>query len=312
MTAVRERVLKLDRLRELDLRAAPAPGRPRYIAAASGLVRAGSHLYVVADDENQLGIFPSDGDAPGDLLPLCPGVLPDGLAERKAHKPDLEAIVRLPVVDGYPNGALVALGSGSTPNRTRAVIIALDGDGAIASPPVAFDLAALYAAIGARLGALNIEGAFVLDDDFCVLHRGHKRDRRGACIRMPLEIMLEVIRGSAPKGGFPFDIHVFDLGETGGIPLAFTDGAALPGGRFVFTAVAEDADDSYADGDCVGAAIGIATARGDIEYLAPVEPVRKYEGIDAQLAGGAIRLLLVTDADDVRVAATLFAGRLVV
>ena len=66
-------------------------------------------------------------------------------------------------------------------------------------------------------------------------------------------------------------------------PLCFTDGATLPAGGFVFTAVAEATEDSYADGECVGAAIGIIDAKDRLRALWQLEPALKVEGIEARV-----------------------------
>ncbi len=96
----------------------------------------------------------------------------------------------------------------------------------------------------------------------------------------------------------------------GGVPFAFTDGAALGDGSWVFSAVAEDRDDSYDDGPCVAAAIGICgsdDARRSFELL---EPTRKIEGIEASVNGATALLSLVTDADDPDGAAELGIARI--
>ena len=79
-------MIKLTPVRELTLKAPPSAGRPAHLSAASGLVRVGGQLYVVADDELQLGVFPAIGNAPGDLLRLFPGELPRSHKPRKAKK----------------------------------------------------------------------------------------------------------------------------------------------------------------------------------------------------------------------------------
>ena len=77
-----------------------------------------------------------------------------------------------------------------------------------------------------------------------------------------------------------------------------------------FTAVAEDTGDSYTDGGCLGAAIGILGADGRIERMESIGPGYKLEGIDATLEDGCVSALLVTDADDADVPAALLACRL--
>ena len=104
----------------------------------------------------------------------------------------------------------------------------------------------------------------------------------------------------------PLAIKTFDLGQIDGIPLCFTDGAALPDGTMVFTAVAEGGDDNYNDGACAGAAVGIVG--NELQRLYRLDWPHKVEGVNARVEGNVIRLLLVTDADDVEIPAALFSA----
>jgi hypothetical protein len=90
--------------------------------------------------------------------------------------------------------------------------------------------------------------------------------------------------------------------------LTFTDAVAVPDGDMVFSAVAEDTDDSYNDGPCVGAAIGVAGNDGTLRCLHWLDSPCKVEGVDAKVDGDVIRLLLVTDADDADMPASLFSA----
>jgi hypothetical protein len=304
-------MLRLEKLRELTLRTAPEPGRPPHLSAASGLVRVGDRLYVVADDEHQLGVFSVEGSEAGSLLTLFPGRLPETNRERKAAKPDLEALTRLPPLPGFPYGALLAFGSGSRPNRESGVLIELDACGVAREPAIQVSLGRLYAALRTRLPALNVEGAFTTAEHFCLLNRGNKRDSTNTCIRLELHAALEALATGSPlDAAGPWDLTPFDLGAVRGIPLCFTDGAALPDGRFAFTAVAEDTEDAYDDGPCVGAAVGIADVHGRVHTLEHLEDCHKIEGVDARLDRGTVRLLLVTDADDPAVPAEVLTATL--
>jgi hypothetical protein len=300
--------LALTRLRGLDLAAPPGPGRPAYLSAASGLVWAGAHLYVVADDELHLGIFGAADARPGRLLTLFAGTLPDAPTERKARKPDLEALTLVPAFGAYPHGALLALGSGSTRARRRGVLLALDADASVHGEPRTCDLSGLFAVLDARFDTPNIEGAFVSGDELCLLQRGNRRVVQNAIVRFPLAAALAAIQSGTHVE--PVAVHAFDLGKVGAIPLCFTDGAALPGGDFVFSAVAEDTPDAYRDGPCSGAAIGIATRDGVLRRLVRLDATHKIEGIAARVDDDAVRLLLVTDADDPAVPACLYSGAL--
>ncbi|UUZ63239.1 hypothetical protein LP417_26880 [Polaromonas sp. P1-6] len=74
--------------------------------------------------------------------------------------------------------------------------------------------------------------------------------------------------------------------------LGFTDGAALPGGGWIFSAVAEDTNDSYRDGSCAGSAIGWVTMNVELQRLEPLSGGPKVKGISLV---GAKRLLLLVD-----------------
>ena len=76
----------------------------------------------------------------------------------------------------------------------------------------------------------------------------------------------------------------------------------------VFCAVAEDTDDAYRDGPCVGAAIGIVDNRGHLVALRRLERPYKVERISARQDGDRLDLLLVTDADDPSVPAMLLSA----
>ncbi len=300
--------------RELDLPAAPRSGQPRHLSAASGLVCVDSYLYAVADDELHLGVFRATGMEPGGLIRLFPGELPASKAPRKARKPDLEALMRLPPFNGHPYGALLALGSGSTLNRRRGALLTLDALGAVSGNACAVDLAALFGALDDHFPALNIEGGLVNGDELCLLQRGNRNLGSNALIRYQLAPLLEALGALDSHAGIiapplkPFDIRSVDLGGIDATPLCFTDGAALPDGKIVFSAVAENTRDHYNDGPCVAAAIGIMDMDGDIRCMHQLDQPHKIEGIDARVEGDVIRLLLVTDADDAAIPAGLFSA----
>src|SRR5262245_5072720 len=122
-------MIRLTKVRELRLSAPPSAGRPAHLSAASGLARVGSLLYVVADDELHLGIFGLGSTAPGRLMRIFSGELPAEKSERKAQKPDLEALTVLPPSAEHPRGALLAIASGSKARRRKGALLALDAQG---------------------------------------------------------------------------------------------------------------------------------------------------------------------------------------
>lgn len=297
-------------LRHLDLAHAGA-GDPAFLSAASGLVRAADQLYVVADDELHLGQFPLQGDGPGSLLRLFAGHLPVQPAARKRLKADLEVLMLLPALPGFPHGALFALGSGSRPTRERAALVRLDADGKTSGAGIVVDAAPLHRQLAHEFGTPNIEGAWLHGTRLRLLQRGNQGGDESAVIdldftRIATSLAHElVLPATAPLG-----ITRVKLGDIDGVGLSFTDASGLPDGHWVFSAVAEDTADAYADGRFVGTVIGLATAAGEINWQRRLEPAFKVEGIHAEITAEGLRLLCATDADDRSVPAELLEVRI--
>lgn len=301
-------MIALTKLRDLDLSSAATAGRPLHLSAASGLVCVHSHIYVVADDELHLGAFRNEPRAPGRLIRLFDGELPDAKPDRKKVKPDLEALVLIPAHGDHPYGALLALGSGSRRNRRMGALLGLDSQGAVRGPPRAVDLSPILGPLHDAFAEPNIEGAVVSGNELRLIQRGNTRHPDNAVIRFPLPAVLDTLSAERSGAIKPTGIVRFDLGQIGKVPLTFTDAAALPDGRMVFTAVAEDTDDAYDDGPCAGAAIGMADNGGRLLWIERLNPTCKVEGVDARVDGSVIRLLLVTDADDPQIPAGLLSA----
>ena len=304
-------MMTLTKIRELDLSDHGDARMPRHLSAASGLACVGSSIYVVADDELHLGVFDASGNAPGRLLRVFDGELPAEKAARKKQKPDLEAITQLPPFGNCPNGALLALGSGSKKNRRRGALLRLDEQGAIEGAPKIIDVSLLFDQLERHCPALNIEGAVVIGNELRLLQRANRKHPQNAIVRYPLTVILDALAAGAAIGALtPSAIDLVDLGTIDGVPLSFTDGASLPEGAMVFTAVAEDTEDTYNDGACLGAAIGVATRDGRLRFLERLEECHKVEGVAARVDNDVIRLLLVTDADDPAIPANLLSATL--
>ncbi|WP_374566550.1 hypothetical protein [Ideonella sp.] len=293
-------------LRHLDV-SPPAGDRGcSHLSAASGLVRIDTTLYVVADDELSLGVFDLAANRPGRLVRLVENELPTDPAQRKAAKPDFEALTTLPAFEGYPFGCLLALGSGSRANRQRAVLWGLDARGQLVGAVRELDMAPLYEPLRHRFADLNLEGAFVAGGDLCLLQRGHRGSPVNACVRFAWQGVERWLCGVGPVPAAR-SLSEIELGGLDGVPLCLTDGAALSDGSWVFCAAAEDTSDAYADGRCMGSAVGVVSAAGDLMRLEPLAVPCKAEGIALASGGPRPELLLVTDADDRRVAAQLLS-----
>ena len=300
---------------------------PPHLSAASGLVCANGRAYVIADDAQHLAVFHNLGSA-GELHRLLPGDLPLTKPARKQLKADLETLLLLPFMGcsggrlrGRHTGqALVALGSGSRPNRNTGVVIPLSAAGAPLHALQPFDLQALYEPLRQALGEINIEGAMLLGDGFALLNRGVAGRSDNALACYPLRALLDLMDGNVSGQGsavMPTSIQRFELGALDGVPLGLTDAAALPGGGWVFSAAAEDTTSSYADGRCAGSVLGVVAAPGSgggrggggvtLHWLATTD---KVEGIALRVAPGHIDVCMVTDTDDPARASALLLARL--
>lgn len=190
-----------------------------YVAAASGLARARGRFYVAADDAFALAMFEGTGTAPGRLLHLTGDELPHEPVARKAAKPDLEAVVALPV------GALLVLGSGSAENRHRGFALSLDGEDSRE-----IDLRPLHAEIRRELGGpVNLEGAEWHAGALLLAHRG-TGGAPSALVRVSWpELRLE-------------EVERVPAGTIGGVPSGLTDLARPPDGRLLASWAAEATD----------------------------------------------------------------------
>jgi hypothetical protein len=282
-------------LRLLDVDPAAHPRGQPHLSAASGLARAGRFLYLVADDEHHLGVLDLDAlHAPVRLHRIRSGDLPQDAAARKRVKPDLECLLYLAATREAPHGALLALGSGSTVRRERTFLLPLDAAGRIAGTAREIDCADLYAPLRALFADLNIEGAFLADGALHLLQRANTASAANACIRFDASEFHDWLQGATPAAPRPRAVIPVDLGTSEGIPFGLTDAIPWPGRGWIFSAVAEDTNDSYADGRCAAAAVGWATAAGEVRAMRLLAGAPKVEGI--ALVDGC--LLLVTDADD--------------
>jgi hypothetical protein len=277
--------LVLTKLAELDL------------AAASGIVRHAERLCVIADDELALAVYDLAG-APLARVPLLPGELPQAPRERKAQKPDFEALVLL------PNGSLLALGSGSTGERRRGVRIDWSGSRPFTTP-IALD--AFYERLERELPELNIEGAAVYQDKLVLVSRGNGELRDNALIQIDLSRALPAIeRGHAPPIESLRSVQRVHLGELDGIGLSLTDLTVLQD-RLIFSAAAENTASTYDDGACAGSVLGVLSGAGQAHHVVELMPRAKIEGLCAASDRKDESVLyLVADADSRETQAPLY------
>ena len=295
-------------LRSLTLDPAVHPRRKHQLSAASGLVCLNGRAYVIADDEHHLTVF-RDQQPFGEPHRILLGVLPESKDARKQLKPDFETLFLLPAPSASSPATLIAFGSGSRRNRHDGVVIALGINGEPLRQVRYFDLTPLYEPLIARIGAINIEGAMVIGNELVLLNRGVTGKSDNAVARYPLPALLGLIEGQGSNVK-PASIRRFPLASIDGVSLGFTDGAVLPDGRWLFTAVAENTRDSYADGPCIGSAVGLVSAQDNLLALHRLVPPVKVEGIDARVDNLGIAICMVTDTDDRSQSSWLFQARL--
>lgn len=278
MLSVADQPLALQRLADLRL------------SAASGLVCQGQSLWLVADDALSLQRYSLAGVWQAEQV-LLPGELPAEPKARKRLKADFEALLLL------PDGALLALGSGSTARRCRACMIQA---GAVRI----IDLNPLYQALAGHFQELNIEGAVVYRGQLLLAQRGNGVGGENALVLLDLQQVLRDLEGGQLSAAALRRILPLHLPDLDGVPLSLTDLCLDPGGQLFFSATAEATESSYLDGACAGSVLGCFDKDLKPLQLRRLIPPVKIEGLAFQADG---RLLLVADADDPHTPSPLFA-----
>lgn len=302
--------LELRPLRDrLDLGAPDEHGESAHVAAASGVVRRGDFVYVIGDDELFLSVFRLSSQEPGRRARVFEGELAADHAERKAGKPDLEALTVLPPTDEHPYGALLGLGSGSKPTRDRGFLWGLAPDGSLARAPAVLDLQPLYGLLRERVEELNVEGAAVMGDQLWLLHRGNGKARVNAIAELVLDEVLESLVSDRTLAASELQrLSTYDLGALDGARLTFSDATPLADHVLVFTASAERSEDTYADGEIAGSVVGTIDGDGEVRRLRAIDPRFKVEGVHASIDTGVVDFLFVCDQDDPSVASPLLSA----
>lgn len=273
------------------------------VTAASGIAPLGDG-WLIAQDDATLAAWHRNGSVTAvRVLPPVEGH--DTFSEArgtKRLKPDLE--VACPVeVDGEP--AVLLLGSGSTPRRMRGVVVRLDDGRPVVQDG---DMTALYERVAASLGVpldqLNLEGASRHGDTVRWFQRGNlAAGVSSASLDLPLEGLVAAVLGRAGAGSVPVGRPlVYDLGQVEGVGLAVTDAIALPDGRELLSAAAEDSPNAVDDGPVVATALVLVDG-GAVLAVAPIPEVgghvHKVEGLALrEVRDREVRLLAVVDDDD--------------
>ena len=273
------------------------------VTAASGIAPLGDGWLIAQDDATFAAWRRSDSVTLVRVLPPVDGH--DRFSEAagtKRLKPDLE--VACPAeVDGGP--AVLLLGSGSTSRRMRGVLVRLVDGRPVAA---AAELGPLYDRVAQRLGLslehLNLEGASRHGPSMRWFNRGSlPAGVPSGSVDVPLSALVAALLGRAHPGSATVDLpRSYDLGEAEGVGLAVTDAVALPDGRVLLSAAAEDTPNAVDDGPVVATALALV----DGEEVLAVAPIPEVSGRVHKIEGLALRefrddelhLLAVVDDDD--------------
>lgn len=302
-------MIPVQKVRELTLKHSGGDEHSKHISAASALVRVESTLYVLADDEFQMGVWPAEGAEDGYLMSIMDGELPTDERERAQRKPDFECMALMAPFAQFTDGAILALGSGSGDERNRGSLIPLKEEGTPTGDFQVVELGTLYERLRTKLGELDIEGAAVVGDTLLLLQRGGD-DGRNARIDLDLQQVHDALaRGEALPPSSVGQVENYDLGQLRGVKLCFSDASPLPDGRMAFIASAETSAggvDKY-----VGSAVGIMDAEGAIVMSEPVDHEVKLEGLSARVRDDdRLEILMVSDADDPSMPSSLLQAEL--
>ena len=273
------------------------------VRAASGIAPLADGWLIAQDDATHAAWRNGDAVTPVRLLPPVEGLDVFSEAAGTKHlKPDLE--VACPAdVDGLPG--VVLLGSGSTPRRMRGVVVRLGDDGPVAEDG---DLGPLYERVAEGLGVpidqLNLEGASRHGAVLRWFQRGNLATAVPSCsVDLSLAAVLDAVLGRGdPTAVAVGNVRRYELGEVDGVGLAVTDAVALPDGRTLLSAAAEDTPNAVDDGPVVATAL-VLLDDVDVLAVAPIPEVHghvhKIEGLAlSEVRGSAVHLIAVADDDD--------------
>jgi hypothetical protein len=187
----------------------------------------------------------------------------------------------------------------------RGVVVRLVGGHPVAQ---AGDLGPLYDRVARCLGLplehLNLEGASRHGPTVRWFNRGNlAAGVRSGSVDVPMDELVAAVLGQADAEAVPVEVpRSYALGDVDGIGLEVTDAIALPDGRVLLSAAAEDSPNAVDDGPVVATALALLDG-AEVLAVAPVPEVgghvHKIEGLALRArAAHEVRLLAVVDDDD--------------
>jgi len=260
-----------------------------FISAASGLVEIDGKFFVIADDENFIGIYDLETQS-GVSVDIFNESLPAEKSLRKKNKRDFEALVHLP-----KQKQVLLVPSGSTINRERGALISEAG---VFQKEFSFHI--IFSELRKHFPEINIEGGVVVDEQLWLFQRGNGLQNLNGLIKLNLADFL------ANKVVQP-EIVLIDLGAVQGTNLTFTD-ATKADKNILFLAVAENSLSTYDDGSVMGSILGIMGRNGDVICTTPLATTSKPEGLCYSSSKKCF--YLVTDDDNRQYSSILLRGNL--
>lgn len=260
-----------------------------FISAASGLVELDGKFFIIADDENFIGIYNCETQK-GSASIVFKEVLPIDKSLRKKMKRDIEALVLLPNLK-----KLLLVPSGSTPMRECGALISDSGH---IEKELTFH--SLYSELRESFSELNIEGGLVFGDEFFLFQRGNGSKNQNGIISFSLKAFLN-------NDILNLKILPVELGCIKGVNLSITDATRIKN-KILFLAVAEDSDSTYLDGQVVGSVLGIMNRSGEVVCTSRLNTPSKPEGIFFSASENCF--FLVTDDDDRNCPSSMLKGYL--
>ncbi|MFB9863590.1 DUF6929 family protein [Rufibacter immobilis] len=249
------------------------------VPSASGIERVGDFYYVIGDDSPYLFRLNAAFEVVQKVALLNTGNVQNGRIP-KPVKPDLEAITMV-TLSGQPY--LLVTGSGSTPARNTAYLLAVTRDGV--GQPQAIPLQGLYDQLRQNKAitgqaSLNIEGLSA-DEEYLYLLQRFSPGGHNVLITYTLSELTPFLlkHEPAPK---PSAVQAWALPQLANIQTGFSGLAPALGGRMLFTASAEETPNSVLDGEVYGSMIGWLKTHPDPspQALKPevVVPIKEQDG----------------------------------
>ena len=270
------------------------------VRAASAVAPLGDGWLVAQDDAAHAAWVRPDGASRVRVVPSVEGHDVFAAKDMKHLKPDFEAACPIEV-DG--DQAVLLLGSGSGPRRTRLAVVGGPRD----PVSVATAMPELYARVASVLGLaaeqVNLEGACLVDGVLRWFARGNLPSGvPSASVDVDPRVLVAAVLAGHEADVALTAVRRYDFGTVDGVGLEVSDAVALPGGRVLVSLSAEDSPNAVDDGPVIATALAVVdgthvVARATLPELDGT--VHKVEGLTLLGcdADGA-RLLAVVDDDD--------------